>query len=134
MLEPFTTAVNEAFEETADDTGDIIPIDGRECHFYRPTDGQLAIYMSGVGRHTSDMEKIASTTDFFLGLFSPEDSDWLASRLLDRSDEFGVEAMTQLLERFVAVWSGRPTEQSSASTTSRRTAGQKSTRRTPART
>lgn len=138
MME-FTTAVEQAEADVnaavdGEEEGTPIRVDGRVCTFFKPDSGQLALYLAGMGRHTSEFEKVASTTDFFMGLWDDADQSYFSGRLMNRHDEFGMETMTRLMGQMIEGWSGRPTQPSSGSTASQQTGGRKSTRRTPART
>lgn len=127
-IKEFLTAAKEAVGE---DEVLEIPLDGVIYRAYRPTDGQFAFVMATTGRHASDEDQVAGQVNFFLSLFEKEDSDALARRLLDRTDPFGLDMMGEMITAMMEEWTGRPTQRSSASTRSPRTAGQKSTRRTP---
>lgn len=131
-MREFTTAVKQAHDpETQEEEvkGSLVKIDGRECTYHRPQGGQLAMFMSGVGRYASAWDRIAAVTDMFLGCFTKDDREWLASRLLDPDDEFGAEQMEEILEAMIEEWSGRPTDAASASGGSQRNGGKNSKRR-----
>lgn len=129
-MREFTTAVLDAHDEPEEDA-DQIKIDDRICTFHRPTDGQVAMYLSGVGRHTSTFEKVAAGVDLFIGMFDEADQAWLSGRLLDREDRFGMDAIMTILHSMIEEWSGTPTQPRSDSAGSRTPTGRKSTRRTP---
>lgn len=130
-MREFVTAVEDAFEEEPDE-GTFIKLDGREMRYYRPTDGQIAMFMSANGRHASGSDRVAGVVDFFMGLFDADDQGHLSDRLMDRTDPFGVKKVEEILESMLEEWSGRPTKSSSGSTRSQTSGGRKSTRRTPA--
>lgn len=100
------------------------------CRAYPPTDGQWAMALAGLGRHTSDATRLAAIIDFFVGVLDEPSHQYLVERLLDRRDPFGLPEVSELLEWMVEEWGGRPTGSPSGSATSRRTGGQKSTRTT----
>ena len=130
-MREFITAVEDAFDEEPDE-GTSIMLDGREMQFFKPTDGQIAMFMSSNGRHSSTGNRVAGIIDFFMGLFDDDDQTYLSDRLLDRTDPFGVKKIEEILESMLEEWSGRPTKSSSGSTRSRTSGGRKSTQRTPA--
>jgi hypothetical protein len=100
------------------------------CRAFPPGDGQLAMMMAGLGRHTNDQTRVASIVDFFVGVMDEPTHTYVVDRLLDRKDKFGLAEIDSILMWLVEEWSGRPTERPSVSTPSRRTGGPKSTRRT----
>jgi len=129
----FVTSVEDAFDPEPD-SGLEMKLDGEVLRYFKPTDGQVAIYMASSGRHASANDRTAALVDFFLGLFDENSQDILAKRLRDRDDPFGVKKIGEIIESMLEDWSGRPIQSSSASTPSRRSAGRKSTPRTPAST
>lgn len=133
MSKEFITAVEETFDPEVDQ-GAELTLDGRELRYFRPTDGQIAIYMASSSKHSTVNDKVAATINFFMGLFEEDDQSWLAGRLMDRDDAFGVTMVQTLLNSMLEDWSGRPTKSSGGSTQSRKSAGRKSTAPTRALT
>ena len=129
-MREFVTAVEEAFEGEPDE-GNTLKLDGHVLHYYKPTDGQIAVYMASTGRHSSDSDRTAAIINFFIELFDKDSQAYLVERLLDRDDPFGLVQVEEMIEALTEEWSGRPTQRSSGSTPSRRTGGRKSTPRTP---
>jgi len=127
-MREFMTAAKDAVGE---DEVIEIPLDGVIYRAYQPTDGQFAFVMATTGKHASTQDQVAGQINFFLSLFEKEDADALAHRLLDRTDPFGIEMVTEIMEAMMEEWSGRPTKRSSGSSQSPRTTGRKSTPRTP---
>lgn len=128
-MREFVTAVEEAFEGEPD-TGNQMKVDGHVVRYYRPTDGQVAVYMASTGRHSSDSDRTAAIINFFIELFDKESQAYLVERLLDRDDPFGLAQIEEMIEALTEEWSGRPTQRSSGSTQSRTRGGPKSTPRT----
>lgn len=123
-MREFITAVKE---KAGEDEQIDVPIDGVIYTAYKPTDGQFAFVMATTGKHASSQDQIAGQINFFLSLFEKEDADALAHRLLDRTDPFGMDEVSEIMSEMLEDWTGRPTQQSSASSRSRKTAGPKST-------
>jgi hypothetical protein len=132
-MREFVTAVEDAFDPDKDQ-GSRILLDGRELTVYKPTDGQYMIYIAETGRHASGEQQIAAAVNFFMGMFDEEDQSYLAGRLLDRNDPFGMKKIEEIVSAVVEDWAGRPTQPSSGSATRQKSGGRKSTRRTPALT
>jgi hypothetical protein len=128
-MREFVTAVEDAFEGEPDE-GNQLKVDGHVLRYYRPTDGQVAVYMASTGRHASDSDRTAAIINFFIELFDKDSQTYLIERLLDRDDPFGLAQVEEMIEALTEEWSGRPTQPSSGSTPSRRTGGQRSTPRT----
>lgn len=141
-MKEFTTAVNDvvADEENDEDLlefqitrkdADGEVLDTQEIRCWRPGDGQLAMLMTSLGRHTTVATRIAGIIDFMVGVMDEESHEYIVGRLLDREDEFGLEQVQEIVEWMTEEWTGRPTQRSSASMRSQRTAGRKSTQPTP---
>lgn len=129
-MREFVTAVEDAFDPDKDQ-GQKISLDGHELTVYKPTDGQYMIYIAESGRHSTSEQQIAAAVNFFMGLFGPNDQAYLAGRLLDRDDPFGMAKIEEIVSAVVEDWAGRPTQQSSGSASRQKSGGRKSTRRTP---
>lgn len=128
-MKEFVTAVAEAHapeEET--DAGWSIKLDDREMRFYKPTDGQFAIYMATTGRFANDQQRMAAMIDLFVNVFDDDDKDYIIARMLNRSDPLPLDTVQEMIAYMVEEWTGRPTQLPSGSTRSRRNGGRKSTR------
>lgn len=128
-MREFVTAVEDAFDPEPDD-GRTMKLDGETLRYYKPTDGQIAVYMASTGRHATDQDRTAAIINFFIELFDKRSQAHLVERLLDREDPFGLPKMEEMIEALTEEWSGRPTQPSSGSTRSRTSGGRKSTPRT----
>lgn len=126
-MKEFTTAIEQA--ENPDETLEFA-IDGHVVRCYRPTDGQIAMLMAAVGRHTSDATKIAGCIDFFVTVMDEESHRYVVDRLLSREDPLGVIDVQNVIQWLIEEWSGRPTQAPSVSTRSQTDTGPKSRRRT----
>lgn len=133
-MKEFVTAVKEAHDPDDMDEGLTVSIDGHILRYYKPTDGQVAVYFASSGRHAATNERVSAVINFFVEMFAKEDQPYLVDRLLDRDDPFGIDNVQEILEAMIEEWSGRPTPPSSVSTPSRTNGGRKSTRTTPALT
>jgi hypothetical protein len=109
-------------------------IDGHECRAYRPTDGQMAMVMTSLGRHVSDATKVAGIIDFFITILDDESHQYVVERLLSRDDALGLEQVEEVMMWLIEEWSGRPTQKPAVSTGSQANGGPKSKPRTTKRT
>jgi hypothetical protein len=123
-MKEFTTAI-EASEAGEEDLLEF-KMDGHEMRAYRPTDGQLALLMSALGRHTSGQTKVAGVIDFFVAVMDEQSHSYVVDRLLSRTDPLGVEQVQEVIEWMIEEWSGRPTQPLSVSTQSQQSGGAKS--------
>jgi len=128
-MREFVTSVEDAFE-VEDNEGEQFVLDGETLTYYKPTDGQMVLYMAATGRHSTENDRSAATINFFLELFDRESKEHLVARLMDRTDPFGVKKIYEIIAAMMEDWSGRPTQSSSASASSERNGGRKSTPRT----
>jgi hypothetical protein len=126
-MKEFNTAIEES--ERDDETMEF-KIDGQLLRAYRPTDGQLALLMASLGRHTNEMTKVAGVIDFFVTVMDDESYNYVVNRLLSREDALGLEQVQGVIEWMIEEWSGRPTQPLSVSTPSRQSGGPKSKPRT----
>lgn len=130
-MREFNTAVKEVTEPEEQEQGMPFAVDGVMCRAFRPSDGQLAVLMASTGRHSSTQEQIAGLINFFVAVLDEDSHTYIVNKLLDRKDPFGLEKVQEIMEWMVEEWSGRPTQQPSASTPSPPSAGQNSTPPTP---
>lgn len=104
------------------------------CTAYMPTEAQFAYLLGETGRHTKMNTQIAGVIDFFNSILDADSSAYIAGRLLDRQDPFGVDQVQQILTSLAEQWTGNPTGSRSGSTGSPKRSGQSSKRRTPVST
>ena len=126
-MREFSTAA-AAVETDGDTFGkDVtIKIDGREVRFLPATEGQLAMVLSTDAMPV--MQKISVAVNFFFGLIRDgRDVDYFKSRLFDRKDPFGAEAISEIVSALIEEWTGNPTQASSDSTESQDDTGESST-------
>jgi len=133
-MKEFVTAAEEAAKPEDDDGVMEFSVDGVMCKAYRPQDGQLAVLMASTSRHSNNQEQIAGVINFFVAVLDDDSHNYVVSKLLDRNDSFGLENVQEIMEWMIEEWSARPTRSPSASTSSRRSGGRKSTPTTPALT
>jgi len=125
-MKEFTTAAERHEDEELLE----FKIDGHDLKAYRPTDGQLAMLMASLGRHTGTTTKIAGVIDFFVEVMDSESHQYVVGRLLSREDPLGIPEVQEVCEWLIEEWSGRPTPAPSVSTPSRENGGPKSKPRT----
>lgn len=132
-MREFTTAVKAATEIPEEvEAGTPFSIDGHECRYFKPGDGQLAVVMAAVGRHTSVQGKIAGIINFFASVLDDSSNVYVVDRLLDRKDPFGLEEVQDIMEAMIEDWSGKVTPPPPASAPLPQPDGVKSTQPTPA--
>jgi len=112
-MKEFVTAIEEVTEPQDEMK---FSLDGHAMVAYKPTEGQLAMLMSSIGRHTSDSTKIAGIIDFFVAVLDKSSSDYVVERLLSREDPLGIPQVQDIMEWMVEEWTGRPTKPLSVST------------------
>ena len=113
-MREFTTAIEEVTEEQGPDLE--FKLDDRVLHAYKPTEGQLAMLMASIGRHTSDSTKVAGIIDFFVSVMDEQSHAYIVDRLLSRADPLGIPQVQDIMEWMVEEWTGRPTKPLSVST------------------
>jgi len=128
-MREFTTAIEQHHPDD-EDVPLLFKLDGHECKAYMPTDGQIAMTMASLGRHTSDMTKMAGVIDFFVAVLDEPSHQYVVDRLMDRDDPLRLDKVEEVILWLMEEWSGRPTRPPSVSTQSQRSGGQKSKRTT----
>lgn len=123
-MKEFTTAAEQSDQDAEQPLE--FAIDGQVLRAYKPTEGQLAITMSALGRHTDEMTKTAGVIDFFVQILDEESYNYVVNRLLSREDPLGLQEIEDVLEWLVEEWTARPTQPPSGSTRSRSSGGPKS--------
>lgn len=127
-MKEFITAAQESIEDSEKPAE--FAIDGQVLYAYRPTDGQIAMTMASLARHTNEQTKTAGVIDFFVEILDEESANYVINRLLSRTDPLGLDEVQQILEWLVEEWTGRPTQRPSVSTQSPSSGGPKSKRTT----
>jgi hypothetical protein len=94
---------------------------------YPPTPGQAALFMAAQAKNRDIPDHVAGVIDFFDGLLDEESREVFNRRLLDRDDSLDFDIVSEIIEALFEEWSARPTQPSSASTSSRKSAGSRST-------
>jgi hypothetical protein len=123
-MKEFTSAIEES--EQGLEAPLEFKIDGRVVRAYRPTDGQFAMVMATLGRHTSMSTKVAGIIDFFVGIMDEQSHQYVVDRLMSRDNQLGFDKVQEIIEWMVEEWSARPTPSPSGSTRSPKSGGQKS--------
>ena len=132
-MREFVTAAEKS-EEPDGEEPIVFLVDGHEMRAYKPTEGQFALLMMAMGRHASNTEQFAGVVDFFFNVLDDESQQYFSSRMMSREEVIPLEKIVEIMEFLTEEWGGRPFQRPSASTSSRRTGGRKSTARTPALT
>jgi len=133
-MREFVTAA-ERSEATEDGEEPVVfMLDGHEMRAYKPTEGQFALLMMAMGRHASTTDQFAGVVDFFFNVLDEPSQAYVSSRMMSREDLIPLEKIVEIMEFLTEEWGGRPFRSPSASTSSRRNGGRKSTPRTPALT
>lgn len=125
MTKAFVTAAREGNQEP--DLPLEFVLDDETYHIFKPKDGQLALVMASMSDYAEDGEGVATFINTFFGLLDDDTRHDLRRRLMDREDDFGVEAMMEILMWAIEEAADRPTKSSPASTASRTTSGTRST-------
>jgi hypothetical protein len=86
-----------------------VTVEKREVTAHPPRDGQVAMMMARMGRHSSTSDKIAGIIDFFVDILDDEDHQYVVGRLMDRNDPFGIADVTDIMGYLVEEWAARPT-------------------------
>jgi protein-tyrosine-phosphatase len=133
-MREFVTAAEQADETGVDEADLIFTLDGEELRAFKPTEGQFALLMMAMGRHVAQTEQISGVLDFFINMLDAPSQRYVMNRMASRDDVIATATIVEILEWMIEEWGGRPFPKPSASTSSRRKGGKKSTARTPALT
>jgi hypothetical protein len=123
QIKQFVTSVKAV---TAGDELMEFEVDGEVLHCYPPKDGQVAILMASISRHTSVATKLAGIIDFFVEVMDEPSREYVVGRLMDRNDPFGLEEVEQISKWMMEELGGYPTQPPSVSTQSQKNGGRKS--------
>lgn len=132
-MREFVTAAEKTVE-TEEEADLIFAIDGHEMRAYKPTEGQFALLMMAMGRHASNVDQFAGVIDFFIQVLDEPSERYVVERMMSRRDIIPMEKIVEIMEWMIEEWGGRPFPKPSASTSSRRNGGRRSTPPTPALT
>lgn len=135
MLE-FDVAIDELETENAGlEYPYEIKVAGRICRYRRPELGEFSVTLANFSRFRSDADKIGAAVDLLHDVCEPADGSWLISLLMNpRIPTFDFPQVVEIIEMMIEEWTGRPTQQSSASTDRQRTTGPGTKPSTPAST
>lgn len=106
----------------------------QHCIAYKPNDGQIGMFLATTGRHSGVTDRIAGIINLLTEICDQETHAYLADRLLDREDPFGLDEVTEIINALVEEWSGKATKSPSVSASSRKRTTRRSTPATPALT
>jgi hypothetical protein len=131
-LREFKTAARKAAPAVFDDAEPIeFSIDGETFTAYPPSPGQLAMLVAAQADSRDVSESMAAVIDFLDGILDEDAQAMYRKRLLDRTDPFDFDTVNEIVEGLIEEWSARPTKSPSASSSSRRTGGSRSTAKRP---
>jgi hypothetical protein len=106
-------------------------VDGTVLKAYRPSEGQMAVFMASIGKGSNDIDMVAGPLNFFDSLLDGEGRAYFTERLLDRDDPMDIPTIVEIMESIIEDWAGRPTPEPSDSTASLQSTGSNSTAPTP---
>jgi hypothetical protein len=129
-IKEFVTAA----EKTEAEPDLVFSIDGKELRAFKPTEGQFALLMMAMGRHASQTDQFAGVIDFFIEVLDEPSRRYVVDRMVSREKIIPLETIVEMMQWMIEEWGGRPFQSPSASTSSRRNGGRKSTPPTPVST
>jgi len=132
-MREFVTALEKS-EQEGDEADLHFKIDGHEMRAYKPTEGQFALLVMAMGRHTTDMDQFAGIIDFFIQVLDEPSQRYVIDRMMSRVDIIPMSEVVEIMEWMIEEWGGRPFQKQSGSTSSPPKGGPKSKQRTPALT
>jgi hypothetical protein len=130
----FVTAAEKAETDEGGPEPLVFTLDGEELRAYQPSEGQFALLMMAMGRHTTQTDQFSGILEFFVQVLDRDSEQLVLNRMMRRETTIPMETIADILTWMIEEWGGRPFQKPSASTSSRRTGGRKSTQRTPALT
>lgn len=95
--------VNAEGEPLLDESGEQ-RIEKRTIKCNPPKDGQVALMMARMGRHSGTNDKLAGIIDFFVGVLDEADHQYVVERLMDGNDPFGINDVTEVMTYIVEEW------------------------------
>lgn len=132
MTKSFTTAVRERIEPTEEEPEEGLlefDLDGEPMEAHKPSEEQFALLMHAAGTYTSTKDAVAGFIDFVFNVMDKSYAQHLRNRLLDRTDDFGLPEIEEMVSWMVEEWTGRPMKRRSGSTGSPKSTGPRSTSR-----
>ncbi len=127
-MREFKTAARRAAPSAIEGAEPIeFSIDGDVFTAYPPSSGQLAMMIAAQADSREVAESVAAVIDFLDGILDEDAQETFRRRLLDREDPFDFDTVNEIVEGLIEEWSARPTKSPSASSSSRKSAGSRST-------
>lgn len=131
-MREFKTAARKSAPTFIEDAQPIeFAIDGETFTAYPPSPGQMAMLIAAQADSRDVSESMAAIIDFLDGILDEDAQAMYRKRLMDRNDPFDFDTVNDIVEGLVEEWSARPTKSPSVSSSSRRTAGSRSTAKRP---
>lgn len=106
--QPVEITLGKKTGETNEDGTPVIERRNVLCH--PPKEGQVAMMMARMGRHSSTPDKMAGIIDFFADSLDESDHQYVVDRLHDNDDGFGISTVTQIMQYLLEEWGKRPTK------------------------
>lgn len=125
-MREFVTAVAAQEDESQQGWIDF-KVDGVVCRARRPSPGQVAYLLASMHKRAPLEQQIAGAINFCMAIMDHDSASYLSDKLLDPEDPFEIPQIQDIIEYLVEEWSGRPTEQSSDSSSSQEAPGPTST-------
>lgn len=116
-MKEFTTAVDAAETEEAEENAVTFLHNGFECVFYEPSEGQFLMMLSMGGRGMK-MESVGHFIQLFIELGDDETQNYFRDLMFDRKGGFKVKGkggIFDIWEYLVEKWSGKDSEKQSDS-------------------
>lgn len=126
-MREFTTSAEKAKSAIEGAEPIEFKLDGSLYTAYPPTSGQFMLVMAAMGGAKFKAEDIATYVDFLASLLDVDSMEAIRVRLMDRNDPLDFETISEIVNGLVEEWSEHPTGSASASSTSPRPNGRRST-------
>lgn len=102
-MREYVTAATKASGEPIE-----FKLDGRLLTARPPAEGQVALVMARMGRHSSTADRVAGLVDFFWELLDEADKQYVMDNLLSGKLEFS--QISDITRDLLEEWGGRPTK------------------------
>ncbi len=127
-MKEFKTATKAASSDNPEVLEPIeFTIDDTKVRAYPPSPGQLAMMFTAMGEYASEGRQVSGIIDFFFGLLDEDSHKDLGRRLMDRTDNFELEQLIEIMSWLMEEFAGRPTRPPSDSSQLPTPIGPKST-------
>jgi hypothetical protein len=100
----FTTPADPEAQERRDDPGTPFDLDGERYLAFRPKRSVRAMLFSAAAQGASDAERIRAVLTWMDACLSPLAAMRINARLLDRTDDLGIDHLVDLMNGLTAYW------------------------------